>query len=214
MKERRRQVGLISCFGFLFVISVQISLAQTEVSGKVAGVWTLLESPFIVKDDISVSIGDTLRIEPGVKILFDGHFEFSIKGLLQAAGTDADSITFTHKAPDSTWAGIRFSEADKNSILEYCTIEYSDQSGITVFKSSITVKYNTIRNNQDIGSQFQVGMGGGIYVSFSAPLIAGNYIVNNSAERGGGIEYNEDGTPNRCEILNNIIVSNSASTLG
>ncbi len=208
----RGKCGIFLSVAFvLWVGSSKTLLAQTEVGGDVSGIWKIADSPFIVKDDIAVPEDDTLTIEPGVNVLFNGHYRFTIRGLLNAVGTEVDTIIFTHREADSTWAGIRFSEANENSVLEYCRVEYSDQTGIFISKSSITIKHNTIRNNQDLGSQFQAGMGGGIYIAFSAPLIAENLIVNNSAERGGGIEYNEGGVPGTCKILNNIIVGNSAT---
>src|SRR5258708_8267226 len=71
--------------------------SQTNVSGGIYAntTWTLANSPYIVVDTVVVFPGITFTIEPGVTVKFaDGKY-MEVRGALIAAGTVADSITFT-----------------------------------------------------------------------------------------------------------------------
>ena len=74
-----------------------IAYSQTFVSGAVSGVWDSTGSPFYVTDSVCVPTGDSLRIGPGVEVIFQGHYKFCVdsNAVLKAIGTAADSIIFT-----------------------------------------------------------------------------------------------------------------------
>lgn len=194
---------LIQILAIIFIITIVVcSNAQTTISGIVSGSWTITDSPYIVIGDITVEQGDTLIIEQGVNVLFNGRFSFKIEGLLKAIGTEVDSIIFSHNHPDSLWAGIEIYGDNNKSVLEYCHIEYSNVSGIDISGSSPTIKHCHILNNS----------GGGIDVFMADPLIVYNVIEYNSAQRGGGIHIydNPVSRPGLCRIYNNVIRHNTA----
>jgi hypothetical protein len=198
----------------LIILCIWITgYSQTQISGSVTGFWKKTNSPYIVIGDVKVEEGDTLVIEPGVQVLFDGHFKLYSRGHLQASGTETDSIIFTHNHPDSIWAGILLYGGSDQSILEYCRIEYSNQSGIDIAQSYPIIKHCHILHNTDVGSQYQVGMGGGINVNGANPIIQYNVIEFNSANRGGGIHIDGYFSELRteCQILNNIVRYNTAT---
>ena len=103
---------------FLIIILLPLhNIAATNVSGSVSGTWTLAGSPYLVTNAISVANGATLRIQPGVDVIFQGFFNFNIAGTLIAVGSQAAPITF--KMNDTTgwyndlqmaggWRGIQF----------------------------------------------------------------------------------------------------------
>jgi PKD repeat protein len=166
-----------------------------EVFGPQSGIW---ESGYLVKAmaNITVPVGDTLIIEPGVTIKFMGNFAFEIRGTLLAAGSIGDSIVFTSGQPVPTandWQHIKFLyNTSSGSILAFTKVEYSNygidcvsgaapmiansrisnysQSGISCSYSSPTIQNNTISNNS---------IGYGIYCYSSSPTIQNNTIQNN-----------------------------------
>ncbi len=153
---------IILTFSLFFVDFLS---AQTDVSGNVRGVWTTSGSPYLVTDTIYVQDGDTLIIEPGVIVDFQGHFQFYIYGYLQAVGTETDSICFTTNPAmnPERWGGLRFDHSDDSCIIQYCRIEYGKAMG-------------SCPHNR----------GGGIYCTHCDPQILNNSITNNSAESGAG----------------------------
>ncbi len=90
--------------------------AQTVIKyGAVKGIWTKKSSPYLIRGDINVPAGQTLRISAGVVVKFEGLYTINVQGSLIAEGTEADSIIFT--AADTSgivdqsrygWNGIRF----------------------------------------------------------------------------------------------------------
>ncbi len=116
------------------------SIAATPVTtATVSGHWTLAGSPYLVYNDIKVDNGYSLRIDPGVDIIFQGSFRFNVYGILYAAGTSTQPISFfvgdtTGFTTDTLtaaggWHGIFFRPytgvvAD-TSAFRYCNISYS-----------------------------------------------------------------------------------------
>jgi parallel beta-helix repeat protein len=179
----------------------------TPVCGDVYGVWDSAGSPYYVCGDIAVPIGQQLIIEPGVEVLFMGHYKFNVYGLLKARGTEQDSIVFTHYYPseDSTWWGIRFNNANNACTLRCCVIEYgnangsgydSDGGGIFCYNSNPIITHCTIRHNKAFG------FGGGVCCLNSNGKIDTCLIVWNS---GAGIYFygNSDLLVTNCTISDN-----------
>jgi parallel beta-helix repeat protein len=120
------------------------------VSGEITvdTTWTLSNSPYIVLDNVSVGIGVTLRIEPGVVVEFKDRTSLTINGTLMAEGNQTNMITFTSNNSDpqpGDWKWINFNDAHDNSYLSYCRIEYCDH-GINIFQCSPDVTYNLVRD--------------------------------------------------------------------
>lgn len=77
-------------------MSAIFTTAQTNVSGGIYTntTWTKVNSPYIVTGNIVVFPGNTLTIQPGVEVKFDGWYNIEIRGTLLAIGTITDSISF------------------------------------------------------------------------------------------------------------------------
>lgn len=108
--------------------------AQTTVSGNVSGMWTAANSPYLVTNNIGVPAGQTLVIQPGVQVVFQGFYRFGITGQLVAEGTAAQPISFSQQ--DTTgwwndqqmaggWRGIYFAPlaTTDSSRLVHCIIK-------------------------------------------------------------------------------------------
>jgi parallel beta-helix repeat protein len=176
------------------------SLAETDIpAGSVSGLWTKAGSPYRVNGEITIPDGETLTMEPGVDVIFTGHYKFNVQGRLLAMGTREDSITFTAQDPDVGWHGIRFvntPNANDTSKIVYCSIKNG--------------RANT-GNDQDRS-------GGAIcIVSFKKVLISNCLIDSNSSEGnpdttgGGGIALlNAPATIVNCEFEANTSVFGTA----
>lgn len=184
--------------------------AGTQVSGDVTGTWTLQNSPYLVTGHITVPANQSLTIEPGVEVIFQGHYKFNVStnATLTAVGTEQDSILFTASNPTTGWWGIRFSYANSLSQIKYCLIEYGYANtpdnfggGVYINSCSPTIKNCLIQYCKSTGH------GGGIYCSNSSTFIGENSIRNNYAgyetpgSHGGGGIY--------CNNCNNLIISDN-----
>lgn len=214
---------------FIFILNIEF-VAQTIVpSGNVSGLWSKIGSPYKIHGDISIPYLESLIIESGVLIEFQGHYKLNIYGKLLAMGTENDTITFTvndttgfkvPNTPNGGWAGIRFDNSfpfDSSKII-YCKLEYGkaigswpDNSGGAIFVNS----YNnlTIANcliTKNIASGLEGPGGGGIAIWGSSPSILKNTISKNSAQFGGGISCYESNPL----LVNNLIQNNFAEQGG
>jgi hypothetical protein len=206
---------------FTLSILTVILLAQTSVpAGSVSGMWGINGSPYLIMGEIIVPADQTLTIEPGAEIVFQGHYKFIVEGLLLAAGTESDSIKFTvgdttgfynNNIPDGGWHGIRFinyTSRSDSSIVRYCSFTFgkavgiseTDQNGGAIYAgnySRLVISNNSFRNC------FATGTGGAVAVQSSNVSICRNVFRKNKADDSGGavaISDNSDG-----EITANIM---------
>lgn len=186
----------------------------TEIQGEVWGTWPGPDTVRIT-GDTRVSPGSTLVIEPGVTVVFEGHYRFGVdtSATLTAIGTQTDSIIFTARCPAVGWEGIRLRHVEGVSQLSYCRIEHGKASGggpdgygggILCYYSSPTISDNSIIEN----SADQ--RGGAICCFFSNPSILRNRIEANTAKGGGGVFCSKS----RPSVSGNLIVDNIAASRG
>ena len=197
----------------LLVVLFQLALSQTFVPpGNVSGTWTLSGSPYLVQGDITVPSDSTLTIDPGVALVFQGHYALYVQGRLLAIGTATDPISCTvndttgFSDPDTTlggWNGIRLINTpswNDSTILDYCRLEYGKAIGADYPSNTggaISIgNFNKVRISNCIvahniaGGSLLPG-GGGIGLTGAEAVLAGNLISGNrSTGQGGGLLVN------------------------
>lgn len=212
----------------LIIVSGTQSFAQTTVpAGSVSGIWTAGGSPYQVMGEISIAAGQSLVIEPGVMIEFQGHYKFNVQGSLKAVGTSYDSILFLindttgfhdMNIPDGGWHGIRFGygvPGTDSSRINYCIFAYGKATGSsTEDKSGGAVAVHEypdlIISNSVFYHNAALETGGAIALSNADILLEDNYYYQNMAEDGGAI-----GTYNASPIIRrSFFVDNHAVNSG
>ena len=204
---------------FITLCFVSFNLfSQTSVNGEQSGTWTISGSPYYVTDSIVVPAGQTLTVEAGVTVNFQGNYKFHVAGKLIAIGTETDSIFFTTNNQSTGWGGIRFDETSEISELSYCKIEYGktisnnfpDQhgGGIMLNNSDILLNNCVFENNEATGDDN--GMGGAIYALNSTSqtqIIDCTFKNNHSYGEGGAIKLSGDNGANieNCKFINNSV---------
>jgi hypothetical protein len=119
---------LIVYFNFLIV---NLVTGTVNISGDVSGIWTKADSLYIITDNIRIPNGDTLIIEPGVRVEFQKStygYNLNICGRLIATGTTSEYIIFTSNEATPAkgdWCGIRILPYADNITLNYCIISYA-----------------------------------------------------------------------------------------
>jgi hypothetical protein len=177
--------------------------AQTEVNGNQSGTWDIDGSPYLVTGEITVPAGETLNIEPGVTISFQGHYKLTVNGTLTAVGTEQDSIFFTADNSETGWHGIRLTGSQSNSHFAYCHFEYGKTSGsefpdqhggaIMMNESDAVIDYCLFTNNEAFAEDN--GMGGAIYglnTTSATQISHCSFINNHTYGEGGAIKFSGD----------------------
>ena len=194
---------------FNFITLTVISNAQTNIPpGDVSGMWTKANSPYNINGEITVPDSLTLSIEPGVEVVFTGHYKFNVQGRLLAIGTEADTIVFTINdttgfhdltIPDGGWWGIRFMDTPSNndsSKIVYCKLQYGkantgtsyDNVGgaICAMINKLLVSHCMFRNNTCYYPDIML-TGGGAIAIFGNPTIEFCEFIGNTGAFGGAI---------------------------
>jgi hypothetical protein len=158
---------------------------------EISGTWTMQNSPMNVIGDIYVPEGESLRIEPGVQVLFQGPYKLTVMrhASLIAEGTLEDSIIFTAVQPETGWQGLHFHAASDASSLSFCSLMYGkangngeDANGGAVYCDSTDLRLSHCRIESCSATS-----GGGFYAENSSPMITGNAFQNNTAVSGGAV---------------------------
>jgi predicted outer membrane repeat protein len=187
---------------FVLLISY-ISLFVTsapaiEVSGDVFGSWNPADNPYLVVGDIRVPPSQSLIIEPGCQIEFQGHYKFIVDSLamLRAIGTESDSIIFTDEDTLTGWNGIRYNWADSSCEIAFCRFEwgraadhYPDPSlanggAINLFRGGLKV-----RNSHLHLCRAWEGYGGAIYAAEANLSVSESVLDSNTCGFGGSAIY-------------------------
>lgn len=98
------------------------------------------DTTYYVGADICVAQGDTLVVQPGVKVIFNGNYNFIIKGTLLSLGTSAKPIYFTYKDQTKTdaigadplldpaykglWGGIMAETTSPLMVMKWTHVEF------------------------------------------------------------------------------------------
>jgi hypothetical protein len=224
MKKQLKVFSVLLTIAFSIFSFVTIKLMPTANATYVEGpitqdtIWTLVDSPFVVSNDVVVYPNATLTIEPGVEVRFGGAFSLIISGKLYANGT-GKTITFTsnREQPGTTdWNEIRFDGTDQSTLIG-CFIAYAE-GGILIESGNVEIENSTLSlcqngitaTNGKLNIQNSIVSlcdQNGINVTSSEVTIQNDVIAEN---QGNGITLTGDG---QVTIQNNTIISNGNGIL-
>lgn len=201
----------------LLVIASSLLFADTTyiAGGQVYGTWSTSGSPYIIRGNINVPTDSTLSIGPGVRVIFDSTYQFTIDSaaVLLAQGSSSDSIIFDQNAshsPARNWKGLKFNKASSMSQISYAAIRKSNSTGISLYYSNISINHSTLKSNQNMVS----GKAGGIDCYNSDAIITFSSFESNTGTQGGGINsINSDVTITNCYFYSNTATSTSGGGL-
>ena len=203
---------------FNFITLTTISNAQTVIlPGDVSGTWTWGGSSYEIQGDITIPDGLTLTIEPGVEVVFTGHYKFNVQGRLLAIGTETDTIVFTINdttgfhdltIPDGGWHGIRFIDTPSNndsSKIVYCKLQYGkantgdgyyDRFGgaLCANINKLLVSHCLFRNNTTYSTDINATCGGAIAIIGNPMIIEFCEFTENTSSFGAAMGIWESNT--------------------
>jgi hypothetical protein len=213
----------IIAFGSLNILYRTLpTVRATYVEGVITQdtTWTLVDSPFVLSNDVTVNLGATLTIEPGVDVRFGGDFSLIVNGRIVADGTPERSILFTTNDPSGiiVWEKIEINGTQPSSFMD-CIIE-NGTNGIIVDSGVLDVENSVIRSNSENG----IMMNGGTLTIRNSELT--NNTLGNAINIADGdfasvendtIDSNGNGIliagGDQVNVHNNIITSNGNGLL-
>ncbi|MGE5411980.1 MAG: right-handed parallel beta-helix repeat-containing protein [Clostridiales bacterium] len=220
-------------FTVIFIFALyNDAFSALSIEDSVSGIWKRSSSPIFIKENTQIAKGDTLVIEPGVKILFSPGKNLFVNGTLKAIGTQTDSIYFTSEQKDQKWGIILFQNMEGSlSEMQFCRIEnasylesYEEWGAVSVSALNVNISNCTIQNNYYAGIWIDYirTYPSRISLNFEGNLISNNLrygifsniasdlafqCLNNRILRNGsdGINFNSGG----CVLKNNVVAENS-----
>ncbi len=193
--------------------------ATFVAEGTVSGTWTAGDSPVFVDGHITVEDGQTLTIEPGVKVAVRGDYHFTVQGCVKAEGSVEENILFTHSNPLIWWDGFDYDDTPATnpaSVFNFCLFEYGYGQGFGVGLNSggaiairqfdaVNISNSVFRYNKvdKVGSY--PPSGGALALWNASPTIHHCTFQENTATLGGAILCYLGSSPeiSRCLFFNN-----------
>jgi parallel beta-helix repeat protein len=176
----------------VIVDSTPSATAYTTVSGTIGTDTTWAAGVYYVSNNLTISSGVTLSINPGVVVKFAASRYLDIRGNLHAVGTAADPVVFTAFSDDDYagdtngdgvssgtpgyWRDLYF-YGSADSRLEHVSPLVEDSTfmrnggGFHLYSGAAVIQSNEIRESS----------GHGIYVNYAVPTIDGNVIADNGS---------------------------------
>ena len=129
-------------FLILFITTLISLNFAIQVSGNQSGVWSPVNNPYEVIGAITVPASDSLIIQAGVEIHLLGSYQITVEGILNAYGTEVDSIRILNMQanPTALWPGLRFENLQHTSHLNYVYLEYATY-GVRTINSPIAISH-------------------------------------------------------------------------
>ncbi|MDA3884418.1 MAG: DUF1565 domain-containing protein [Candidatus Delongbacteria bacterium] len=205
----------------LFLLVSNLIFATIINTPTVSGTWDIDSSPYNIYNDIEIPNGETLAINPGVEVVFYGHFRFDVQGSILAVGTDVANITFRANDTEEGWLGIRFDQTpidNAHSEISFCTITNGNANILniatgTALGGAIFVReFNKVSITNNTFTDNKAFSGSAICCWSSSPEIKNNVFRNNRAgnETTSGYATIECRWGSCPKIWNNLIEKNSA----
>jgi len=191
-----------------FIYNVTASASSINVNGTVSGQWNY--DTVIVSGNIELPFNQTLIIQPGCKVLFDGYYRFTVWGKLIALGDSLnpirferkDTMGFYHSNIDGAWDGMKVGSASATpSVFEYCIFQFIKGSGLTLEIGYSSFRHCRFENNRN---------GVIIYLLSKGHRITNSVFSNNES---GRIVYMEGRYNDTLFFENNTIVNNTGTAL-
>lgn len=212
---------LMYFFFVLFCLSLRIN-AQTTIStnSSISGNWKRINSPYLIKGNISIPKDSTLTIEPGVEIRFDGKYQIAVYGKIRALGKEGDTIRFYPQDTLNRWRGIRYYGSNKSTdsaIFKYCRFEYAgpkvtnSESCLRLTQGHFRISNCVFTKNQGVFSSNSISADSILSMEIKDCYFYQNRNINTNPSLNStgltGVVFLSKGTIRNCIFSENILMN-------
>ena len=210
-------LATLSLLAGLFVSSTKATYIEGHITEDTT--WTMVDSPYVVSNDIFIDPNVTLAIEPGVEVKFGGSFTLHVQGTLYAVGMPQRPITFTSNSQfpqRGDWQSIWFQTTSSWSTLDHILVKYATD-GIASENGKLTLRNSQVTLSNDNGLRIVnsevVVENSEISDNMAGISITGNNVVTvqNNTLRSNGVGISLSGVVSGVSIMQNAILLNSMS---
>jgi hypothetical protein len=152
----------------------RVNLASITTD-RTIGTANLLDDVLVLANPVSVPVGRTLTLGPGVIVKLLANFLVDVDGTLLAQGTASRPVVFTSFADDAfggdtnqngpstgspgDWFGVRLRPNSGNSVLDHVLVRFAGYSAFAgvLAQSDCVLRHTTIESSALAGLQLQVG---------------------------------------------------------
>ena len=117
-RDQSRAVYATRYHGGVFLsVCIISSGTAASLSGNLSGHLSISSSPYIVTGNVTIPVGQSLNIDPGVLIKMSPGINWTVNGILVASGTVASPIVFssllegTTSAAPGQWGALQFNNS-------------------------------------------------------------------------------------------------------
>ncbi len=189
---------------------VDFNPENSQLSGKLEGVLSEINSPYHVIGDIFVDSLSTLEIEPGVRLQFYDSTSFEVYGSIKCEGTKNNPIIFT--SFQNNWEGFQIFNSNQKVNIVFTVFENiinenrdtCELGAVNIVGSDVIIQNVIFRNNFSQN-------GGGLSIVNSVAEIKNSIFDDNAAEVFGGAFYLKN---SKVIAINNTFFSNNTGNLG
>ncbi|MCX7834758.1 MAG: right-handed parallel beta-helix repeat-containing protein [bacterium] len=134
--------GFIQGLLIVFMFSTTICVYATDIQNNIGGGnWTLAGSPYRIVGNCTLRTGQTLNVEAGVQIRFQGNYQFIISGRITLGDTAGYQVLITSDA--ATYPGITFFNSNYQNSFQNVRIQNAAR-GIKLENSGYLLLINTL----------------------------------------------------------------------
>ena len=153
------------------------------VSGTISTTtWTIANGPYTITGDITIPSGNTLTIDPGVKVRVESGAGIIVVGELVASGTETDSVII--EALSTSWKGIT-SQGVVN--LAYTRVSNGSNTIGGALSTSSGSSTSITLTNCVLSNNTATNTGGAIFCNSGTLTLDNTSFIGNSSLYGGAI---------------------------
>jgi hypothetical protein len=167
-------------------ITMPDTVMEVAICGEIKD--TLNVGTYIVTCDIYVNYGEKLVLEAGTKILFAEGTQLIVNGELIVNGSVDNEVVFDWLINGDYWKGIKLAGENKTNLIQFASIEHSNNHGLEIVNSTLILSNSKISNNEAIDAK-----GGGIKSENSELIIKNSELKNNRCRSEKGSINNKGG---------------------